>query len=96
MLLPNRFNSFAPKYYVIYMLDIYIVHLPTEIRPTLLKHGYVLVVIRGGLTGDIQINDTDDHRHLKASYRKLVQEPRMRQLSDNPLKIPQSCRDGNV
>ena len=51
--LPNRYNIFTPKNYA-------------KGKEALLKRGYVPVIIGGGLTGDIQINDTDLHSPLKA------------------------------
>ena len=68
---PNRFNMFTEKGYAIYVLDDYSVHLMTEVRQALLKKGYVLVVISGGITGDIQINDTSCHQNLKKHYREF-------------------------
>ena len=53
--LPNRYNMFTKKEYAIYVLDGYSVHLMLEVRQVLLKKWYVLVVIGGGITGDIQI-----------------------------------------
>ena len=53
--LPNRFNMFTPKNYIIYVLDDYSVHLLPEIKEALLKRGYVYVGIGGGITGDIQV-----------------------------------------
>ena len=75
------------------MLDDYSILLLPEIRAALLKSGYVLVVIGGKVTGDIQVNDADIHRLLKPNYRKLEQELVMREPSDNPLKIPEPSRD---
>ena len=63
--LPNRFNMFTEKGYAIYVLDDYSVHLMPEVRQTLLKKGYVPVVIGGGITGDKQINGTSCHDNLK-------------------------------
>ena len=51
--LPNRFNMFTEKGYAIYVLDDYSVHLIPEIRQALLRKGYVLVVIGGGITGNV-------------------------------------------
>ena len=66
--LPNRFNIFTPKNYAIYVLDDYNVHIMPEIKKALLKRGYVPVITGGGVTGDIQGNDTDLHAPLKAKY----------------------------
>ena len=40
-----------------------------EIKAALLRKGYIFVGIGGGVTGDIQINDTDLHSPLKAKHR---------------------------
>lgn len=57
---------FTPKNYVIYVLDYYSVHNMPAIKEALLSRGYIHVGIGGGITGDIQINDTDVHSQLKA------------------------------
>ena len=54
--LPNRFNMFTEQSFAIYVLDDYSAHLMPEARQVLFKKGYVLVIIGGGITGDIQIN----------------------------------------
>ena len=64
-----------------------------EIKEALLKRGYVPVIIGGGVTGDIQINDTDLHSPLRAKYRELEQLLMIDQLKANPKKIPQPSRD---
>ena len=69
--LPNRHNIFTHQNYGIYVLDDYSVHIMPEIKAGLLKKGYILVGIGGGVTRDIQINDTDFHSPLKAKYREL-------------------------
>ena len=90
--LPNRYNIFTPKNYAIYVLDDYSVHIMPEIKEALLKRGYVPVIIGGGVTGDIQISDTDLHSPLKAKYRELEQLLMIDQLKANPKKIPQPSR----
>ena len=52
--LPNRNTLFRPQDYAIYVLDNYAVHLQEEVRKALLKRGYLLALIGGGITGDIQ------------------------------------------
>ena len=91
--LPNRYNIFTPKSNAIYVLDDYSVHLMPEIKAALLKRGYVPVIIGGGVTGDIQVNDTDLHSPLKAKYRELEQSLMMQQLKADPKKITQPSRD---
>ena len=89
----NRHNLFTLKNYAMYILDDNSVHLLPEIRQALLKKGYVLVGIGGGITGDVQINDTDMHAPLKSKYRELEAELMIEQLQSNPNKIPQPSKD---
>ena len=91
--LPNRYNIFTPKNYAIYVLDDYSVHIMPEIKEALLKRGYVPVIIGGGVTGEIQINDTDLHSPLKAKYRELEQLLMIDRLKSNSKQIPLPSRD---
>ena len=91
--LPNRYNIFTHINCAIYVLDDYSVHIMPEIKEALLKRGYVPVIIGGGVTGDIQINDTDLHSPLKVEYKELEQLLMIDQLKANPKKIPQPSRD---
>ena len=69
--LPNQFNLFTPKDFAIYVLDNYAVHKMPKIRKALYQRGgYVLILMGGGITGFIQVNDTNLHHHLKCCYRK--------------------------
>ena len=70
--LPNRSHPWMKKDYAIYVLDDYAVHLMPEVREALRKRGYILVVIGGGVTGDIQINNTHFHRPLKVFFHCLA------------------------
>ena len=56
----------------IYVLDD-CVHIMPEIKKVLTKRGYVPVIIGGGVTGNIQLNDTDLHVSLKAKFQELEQ-----------------------
>lgn len=49
---------FSHRDFAIYILDDYSVHLSDEVRKAFLQRGYMLVVIGGGITGDVQVNDT--------------------------------------
>ena len=69
--LPNRFNMFTQQFFAIYVLDDCSVHLMPEVRQALFEKRYVLVIIGVGITGEIQINDTNCHRDLKKCYRDL-------------------------
>ena len=91
--LPNRFNMFTEKGYAIYVLDDYSVHLMPEIRQALLKKGYVLVAIGGGITGDKQINDTSCHHNLKKYYREFEMNLMLEQLNNDSNKIPSPSPD---
>ena len=72
---PNRFNMFTQKGFTVYVLEDNTVHLMPEIPEALFKKGYILVIVGGGITGDIQINDTHCQRHLKGQYRDLEKFP---------------------
>jgi len=54
--------------------------------------GYVLVVFGGGITGDLQINDTHLHRNLKTAYRLRESKLLIEKLKANPGKIPSPDR----
>ena len=84
---------FTEQGFAIYVLDDYSVHLMPEVRQALFKKGYVLVVIGGGITGDVQINDTDCHHQLKTLYRDLEMKLMFEQLEKDPTKIPSPSRN---
>lgn len=86
--LPNRFNIFSHSNYAIYVLDDYAVHLMPEVRQALWNRGYILVIIGGGITGFVQVNDTHLHHLLKGKYRKRESELMLEKLQNNPLKVP--------
>ena len=67
---PNRHHIFTNVFmlYCIYALDEYSVHVMPEVQEALLKKGYVYVGIGGGITGDIQINDTNTHAPFVACW----------------------------
>ena len=91
--LPNKFNIFTPKNYAVYVLDDYSVRLMLEVKEAFLKRGYVPIIIGGGVTEDMQINDTDIHRLLKEKYQALEQQLVIDQLKADPKRIPQPSRD---
>ena len=64
-----------------------------EIREALFKKGYILVIVGGGITGDIQINDTHCQRRLKGQYRDLEMKLVLEQLEKNLTKIPSPSRN---
>ena len=91
--LPNRFSMFTEQSFAVYVLDDYSVHLMLEVRQALIKKGYVLVIIGGGITSDIQINNTNCHRDLKKRYRDLEMKLMLEQLGKDPIKIPSPLRN---
>ena len=85
--LENRYNIFTAKDFAVYILDDYSVHVTEEVRQDMLTRGYILVVIGGGIAGDIQINDTHLHHPLKQRYRESETTVMLEQLSENPVLI---------
>ena len=91
--LPNRYNIFTQSKYAIYILDDYSVHITDKVRNASLAKGYILVVIGGGITGDVQCNDTHIHRLLEKNYRQLEANLVMEMLRKDSNKIPSPSRD---
>ena len=58
------------------------------VRQALFKKEYVLVIIGGGITADIQINDTNCHCDLKKYFQDLEMKLMLEQLGKDPMKIP--------
>ena len=83
---------FSEKNVVIYVLGDYAVHFMPDVRKTLYERGYILVLIGGGITGDVQINDTHMHRPLKRHYRDEEAELMLKKLPENSSKIPSPDR----
>ena len=52
-----------------------------------------MVILPGGLTGDLQVNDTDLHHSLKTSYREKETVLMIEKLRENPDKVPSPSRD---
>ena len=52
------------------VLDKYEAHTTEMVQKAALKKKYITLVIPGGLTGDIQVCDTDLNMPLKAAYKK--------------------------
>ena len=51
-----------------------------------------MITIGGGITGDIQVNDTSYQRQAKALYHKHEMELMLEKLQKDPKKILQSTR----
>ena len=70
------------------MLDDYAVHLMPEVRKALWDRGYVLVIIGGGITGFVQVNDTHLHKKLKSEYRIKESALMLEKLTKDLKKVP--------
>jgi hypothetical protein len=91
--LPTIPTALFPAKRVIFTLDDYSAHLPVEVDDALIKKGYFPIKIGGGVTGDIQVNDTTYHRSSKNAYRKREMKMMLEMLKANPAKIPAPSRD---
>ena len=91
--LPTILIHFTPGKRRIFTLGNYPAHLVPEVEEAFFKKGYFLVIIGGGITGDIQLNGTSHHRQAKALYRKHEMELILKKLQKDPPKIPQPTRD---
>ena len=58
-----------------------------EVRQALFKKGCVLVIIGGGITGGIQINDKNCYCDLKKHYQDLEMKLMPEQLEKDPIKL---------
>ena len=67
-----------------------------EVRKALYNRGYILIVMGGGITGFIQANDTDLHRHLKAFYRHEEMDLMLQMLQIDKNKVPSPKREDMV
>ena len=54
--------------------------------------GYFLIVIDGGITGEVEVNDTSYHLPIKAASRNIEMQL-MLNLWQDPKKIPSSSRN---
>ena len=86
--LPNRFNIFSHANFAIYVLDNYAVHLMPEVRKALWDRGYILVIIGGGITGFVQVNETHLHKKLKSECRIKELALMLEKLTKDPKKVP--------
>ena len=69
--LPTIPTAFAPEKRCAFNLDDYSAHLPKEVEDIFHEIGYFLILIWGGITGDVQVNDTSYHGPVKTAYRNL-------------------------
>ena len=52
-----------------------------------------MIIIGGGITSDIQVNDTSYHTQAKALYRKHEMELMLEKLQKDSEAVPQPTRD---
>ena len=64
-----------------------------KVRQALRAKGYIPICISGGITGDIQINDTHVHHKLKMAYREREARLMLEMLNEHHDKIPAPTRD---
>ena len=76
----------------IFTLDDYSAHIVPEVDELLFKKGYFLIIFGGGITGELQVDNTSYHQ-LKANYRKKEMQLMIEMLETNPGKIPAPGRD---
>ena len=61
--------DFAPEKRRVFTIDDYSDHLVPEVEEAFFKKGYFFIIIGGGIIGDIQVNDTSNHRQAKVSMK---------------------------
>ena len=81
-----------PQKRKIFTLDDYSAHLDPAVTESLSKRGYFLVILPGGITGNLQVNDTDLHHPLKTSHREKKATLMTENLRKHPDKIPSPSR----
>ena len=86
--LPTFPIHFAPDEVRIFTLNDYSAHLVPEVEEAFFKKGYFLIIIGGGITGDIQGSDTSYHRQAKELYRKHEMELMLKKLQKDKKKSP--------
>ena len=87
-IVPTQPCSFLPEKCKIFTLDDYSAHFQPEVKKALKKKGYLLVILLGGITGDLQVNDTDVCHPFKPSRREKELLLMIEKLQENPEKIP--------
>ena len=90
---PAQLCALFPQKRKIFTLDNYLAHSDPSVKESLSKRGYFLVILPGGITGVLQVNDTNLHHPLKASYHDEEAALMIEKLKENPDKIPSSSRD---
>ena len=68
-------------------------YLMPEVRKALFQRGYILVIMRGGITEFIQSNDAHLHRKFNANYHDLEIQLMMEKLQTDKKNVPLSARE---
>ena len=55
-----------------------------QVKQALQARGNILILYGGGITGDLQVNDTHMHRPLKTQYRHMESDLMLQKLSKDP------------
>ena len=79
--------QFCPTGRRIFLLDHYFIHLLDNVKKALYNKGYLLRIIPGGITCDVQRNDTDFHHPVKRYYRTLEKQLLLEKLRTYSLGI---------
>ena len=80
--LPTLPVTLTPGRMEIFTLDDYSAHLEPSVKGALFKKGYIPVIIGGGITGDVQVNDADYHHPVKGIYCEKEEKLMLEMLID--------------
>ena len=84
---PAQPCALFPQKRKIFTLDEYSAHLDPAVKESLRKRCYILFIVSGGITGDLQVTDTDLHH----PYHKALLM--IEKLREHPDKIPSLNKD---
>ena len=80
--------NLTPEKRRIFTLDDDSAHFIPEVEEAFFKKGSFLIIIGGGITGDIQVNDISYRRQAKPFYRKHEVELMLKNLQKDQKKNP--------
>lgn len=94
--LERHLPSMSPgRRWKILLLDAYRPQMSESIRKLAWNRGFVVLIVGGGCTAIVQVNDTDLHQHLRRLYTELESADLMRQARLNPgatpIPKPENC-----
>ena len=81
---------------VIVILDWYAAHISNEVRDILHKKGCMRLLLGGGLTSIVQVNDTHLHKPLNAITRALEVRDAARKAELRPRAMPDKSRQSHL